>query len=158
MHGCTGQGMVLGFACAFPFRDCARCAAHSLSGIVLAALRIPISLAARALAKIGRCKPQACLWQIFLCEPATRKTSFPDGGYTQKKPAVAGLHLLYFCGEIGIRTLVTVTRQPALQTGALDHSAISPGGSFGSANIAYFLLSCYIAEEKSYSQHKMLSI
>ena len=89
-------------------------------------LRIPISLAARALAKIGRCKPQACLWQIFLCEPATRKTSFPDGGYTQKKPAVAGLHLLNFCGEIGIRTLVTVTRQPALQTGALDHSAISP--------------------------------
>ena len=64
----------------------------------------------------------------------------------------------FYCGEIGIRTLVTVTRQPALQTGALDHSAISPGGSYGSANIAYFLLSCYIAEEKSYSQHKMLSI
>ena len=35
------SGIVLGFACAFPFRDCARCAVHSLSGIVLAALRIP---------------------------------------------------------------------------------------------------------------------
>ena len=85
------------------------------------------------------------------------------GGAVQsvnKKRAQASLARFLFpsCGEIGIRTLVTVTRQPALQTGALDHSAISPGGLFGSANIVYFLLRCYIAEKKSYSQHKLLLI
>ena len=51
---------------------------------MLATLRIPYLLAAGALAKMGRCKPQACLWRISCVLPPLGKQVFQMAGAHRK--------------------------------------------------------------------------
>lgn len=134
MHGCTGQGIVLGFACAFPFRDCARlCLCIPFQGLCSLRCAFPSRSPRGPLQKwedVSHKHASLSLHGFLRAKALGIPARLRRGVANRHKRKSTQVNLVLFfvpvCGEIGIRTLVTVTRQPALQTGALDHSAISP--------------------------------